>query len=197
MPKIVDHNEVRVALAEAYGRVVGAKGFGAATMRAVAREAGCSHSLPLHYFENGNALMTFAFEHQANKLADAIAKIASADEPIRTRLCNAIIFLIGNANGHSAAWRNAIDVMVKAERGSRIADIDRRTYLAVFETLQGLFVELNRQEGVDIEPKAEAALVLTSADGLALASVTLRDEVQSIALALRTRLLSGYGLESE
>ncbi|MCP3801680.1 TetR/AcrR family transcriptional regulator [Allokutzneria sp. A3M-2-11 16] len=60
MPKIVDHDQRRRELARAVWSVVRREGLGAASVRAVAREAGWSPSSVQYYFATQDELLTFA-----------------------------------------------------------------------------------------------------------------------------------------
>lgn len=72
MPKIVDHDERRRALAEAAWRVVARVGVDGATVREIARESGCSAGAISHYFATKDDILRSALEQ--------------ADEHVRQRL---------------------------------------------------------------------------------------------------------------
>ncbi|GII62281.1 TetR family transcriptional regulator [Sphaerisporangium krabiense] len=67
-----DRDIRRRQIAAALLRVAGAKGLHAATMRAVAAEAGVSLHLVQHYFETKEQLMLFALRHLAERMATRI-----------------------------------------------------------------------------------------------------------------------------
>jgi AcrR family transcriptional regulator len=62
MPKVVDHEVRRAEIAEALWRVVAREGIDAATIRAVAAEAGWSRGIVEHYFDSKDALVLYACE---------------------------------------------------------------------------------------------------------------------------------------
>lgn len=66
MPKIVDHDERRAALCLAAARLIHEKGLEAATVRAIAKAAGCSTGVLAHYFADKNDLVAhvLAFVNQ-------------------------------------------------------------------------------------------------------------------------------------
>ncbi|TLW92079.1 TetR/AcrR family transcriptional regulator [Saccharomonospora piscinae] len=70
MPRTVDHGERRAALVEALLRVVERQGLAAATMRAVAAEAGMSLRLVQYYFDTKAALLNAALEHLERRSHD-------------------------------------------------------------------------------------------------------------------------------
>ncbi len=57
MPKIVDHDERREALCLAAAKLIHEKGLEAATVRAIAKAAGCSTGVLAHYFTDKNDLV--------------------------------------------------------------------------------------------------------------------------------------------
>lgn len=73
MPKQVDHAERREAIAHALWRVVDARGWPHATLRAVADEAGVSLGQLQHYFSNRSAMLTFALDYAAEQTSLRIA----------------------------------------------------------------------------------------------------------------------------
>lgn len=82
MPKQVDHQERREAIAHALWRVVDQHGWTRATLREVAREAGVSLGQLQHYFASRAAMLTFAMEFATERTADRVAlRLATLDEP--------------------------------------------------------------------------------------------------------------------
>jgi AcrR family transcriptional regulator len=60
MPKIVDHEQRRAEIAEAFWRAVTRQGIEGATIRAVAAEAGWSRGIVEHYFADKQAMVFYA-----------------------------------------------------------------------------------------------------------------------------------------
>lgn len=82
MPKLVDHQERREAIAHALWRVVDQHGWTRATLREVAGEAGVSLGQLQHYFASRTAMLTFAMEFAADRTADRVARgLAALDQP--------------------------------------------------------------------------------------------------------------------
>lgn len=94
MPKIVDHDARRRAIAEALWRVVERDGVEAVTMRAVAREAGWSTGVVVHYFADMDALTTHSFAQVQRAMADraarAHARAATPRAGVRAALAQAL-----------------------------------------------------------------------------------------------------------
>ncbi|MGN6239819.1 MAG: TetR/AcrR family transcriptional regulator [Cellulosimicrobium cellulans] len=86
MPKLVDHQERREALARALWRVVDQHGWTKATMREVASEAGVSLGHVQHYFASRTGLLTFAMEYATEQTAGRVARgLAALDQPPHPR----------------------------------------------------------------------------------------------------------------
>ncbi|MFE5340972.1 TetR/AcrR family transcriptional regulator [Isoptericola sp. NPDC056578] len=86
MPKLVDHQERREAIAHALWRVVDRDGWTRATLRDVAREAGVSLGQLQHYFASRAAMLTFAMEFAAEQTSDRVARgLADLDRPPHPR----------------------------------------------------------------------------------------------------------------
>lgn len=67
MPKVVDHEERRRAIAEAVFRVVGDRGMEGASLREVAAEAGLSMGSVQHYFGSKDKMLLFALRHMQER----------------------------------------------------------------------------------------------------------------------------------
>lgn len=86
MPKVVDHQERREAIAHALWRVVDQHGWARATLREVAGEAGVSLGQLQHYFASRSAMLTFAMEFAAEGTADRVNRgLAALDHPPHPR----------------------------------------------------------------------------------------------------------------
>ncbi|MGW9158223.1 TetR/AcrR family transcriptional regulator [Microbacterium sp. NPDC055665] len=78
MPKQVDHGERRQQIAHALWKVVDEQGWGRATMRVVAQEAGVSLGQLQHYFSSRREMLTFARQLAAEGTADRVARASSS-----------------------------------------------------------------------------------------------------------------------
>jgi AcrR family transcriptional regulator len=84
MPKIVDHEARREAIAEALWRVAEREGPDAVSLRAVAAESGWSTGVLAHYFAGKDELDAFAFALAAERaLARARRRASRARDPLR------------------------------------------------------------------------------------------------------------------
>jgi AcrR family transcriptional regulator len=77
MARSADREQRRRDIADALLRVAGERGLHAATMRAVAAEAGVSLHLVQHYFATKEQLMSFTLRHLAELMRDRITKRAA------------------------------------------------------------------------------------------------------------------------
>ncbi|MFF4368235.1 TetR/AcrR family transcriptional regulator [Streptomyces sp. NPDC001594] len=75
MPKQVDHQERREAIARALWRVVDRRGATHLTMREVAQEAGMSLGQLQHYFTSRTAMLTFAMDFAGEQSALRVGRV--------------------------------------------------------------------------------------------------------------------------
>ncbi len=112
MPKQVDHDQRRRALAEAVFAVIGTRGFDAVSLRDVAREAGVSMGAVQHYFDSKEQMLLFALSEMRSRVLqrlttaighlknptrrettrEALRVMLPLDEPSRQEACVNIAF---------------------------------------------------------------------------------------------------------
>lgn len=76
MPKIVDHDERRRLIADAFAAVVRRDGVAAASVRAVAAEAGLSPGAMRHYFDTQIGLLRFVAEDLTERVTRRMRELA-------------------------------------------------------------------------------------------------------------------------
>ena len=82
MPKRVDHEARRRAIAEAIFEVIGSRGLEAVSLRDVAAQAGVSMGAVQHYFASKEEMLLFALGHMRDRvLARMQAELAAIAEP--------------------------------------------------------------------------------------------------------------------
>ena len=82
MPKRVDHEARRRAIAEAIFEVIGSRGLDAVSLRDVAAQAGVSMGAVQHYFASKEEMLLFALGHMRDRvLARMQAELAAIAEP--------------------------------------------------------------------------------------------------------------------
>src|SRR6201996_9364250 len=74
VPRVVDHEARRVAIAEAIFEVIGSRGLGAVSLRDVAAQAGVSMGAVQHYFDSKEQMLLFALGHMRDR---ALARMSS------------------------------------------------------------------------------------------------------------------------
>lgn len=154
MPKIVDHDERRLVLADAVLALIAREGISAVTTRAVAEESGWSTGVLNHYFRSRHELLLAALRRAGDlqgrlyreildeegtgpieKLRNITASILPLDE---RRLAMTRVFLFFYAEGAAeetargeiaaflARWRGVVhEAVVDAQRdGTVSADLD-------------------------------------------------------------------------
>lgn len=197
MPKVIDRDEARDALADAFVRVISAKGTAAVTMRDIAREAGVSQTLPLYYFDSRQALTEFAFERHADLAVAGLAAITRVKRPARDRLRTAIDWLTDRSTSSTSTWRTTIGMIVEHKEHSRIDELDRRCYNQFLELLTALLADYVDETNAKLSPDADAVLLLTCTDGLALATASLGGPAAKAHVKPLTRILfERYGLDT-
>ncbi|MGO9078364.1 MAG: TetR/AcrR family transcriptional regulator [Streptosporangiaceae bacterium] len=94
MPKQVDHQERRQTIAEAVVRLVAAKGAEAASLRAVAAEAGVSMGAVQHYFTTRDEMLLFALEYGNGVLAARAQMLLAERKPATPRETFRLLFTL-------------------------------------------------------------------------------------------------------
>lgn len=85
MPKLIDHDERRVEIAEAAWRIVRREGVAAVSVRAVAAETELATASLRRTFPTQSALLTFCFELVVERAATRIGRIAQETSQISVR----------------------------------------------------------------------------------------------------------------
>lgn len=104
VPKLVDHDERRRAIADALLRVAASRGLEAVSLRHVAAEAGATAGLVQHYFRTKDEMMIFALDVVAERVEARIA----AEEATH-----------GSASGPGAALRRMFLQMLPLDETRR------------------------------------------------------------------------------
>lgn len=95
MPKIVDHGQRRRDLLQATATVIATEGIQAATVRRIARQAGCTTGLVTHYFPGKDELVIGALRQVHGAAGDrmlAHRKRATGLQALRSVLMEALPF---------------------------------------------------------------------------------------------------------
>lgn len=165
MPRVVDHDARREALADALMRLVERDGVERVSMRAVAAEAGWSTGVLAHYFADKDALLTYAFELVAERVIARAGARAAAAGPGRA----AVRAVLAEALPADAPRRREARLwfayLERARTAPAMAAVARRRYDAWTEAL----AQALRGAGADPSGATAAAVTLLAlVDGLAV-----------------------------
>lgn len=125
MPKLVDHDERRRAIAAATWRLIAAKGIDAANMRDIATEAGYTNGALSHYFSGKDEILRTSFElvfEATNARIDARMRDAKGLAALRI-FCREIM---PTTQETLLEARIAISLFQRAMYDERMDEINRR-----------------------------------------------------------------------
>jgi AcrR family transcriptional regulator len=106
VPKLVDHDERREALAAALWRVVTREGIEAASLRRVAAEAGWSTGSLRHYFGTQSELFAFAMELVVQRVSARVAEIGGDGSPreLAARVLHEVLPMDAERRAEMQVW---------------------------------------------------------------------------------------------
>ncbi|WP_228002395.1 TetR/AcrR family transcriptional regulator [Nocardia australiensis] len=196
MPKQVDHDARRTAIAEALWRVALVRGLDRVTLREVAAEAGISLGQLQHYFGGRQELMIFAMEFMSRKNVERVTeRLILMGEGGRAARLRAIVMEMLPIDEDSRAGSSInIDFLLEAARNDVLRENVRQRTGALRELLEGQ-IALAVQAGEiasDRDPATEAGLLICLADGLRthfLLGMYTAEEVLALMEAHLARLL--------
>jgi TetR/AcrR family transcriptional regulator, transcriptional repressor of bet genes len=113
MPRQVDREERRRVIAAAVLRLVAARGVEAASLRAVAGEAGVSMGAVQHYFTTRDEMLRFALAHGNTLLAERATRLIAERKPTTPReafrlLCTLLLPLDEDSRTAARLWAGLI-----------------------------------------------------------------------------------------
>lgn len=179
MPKKIDHDVRRRAIAAALWRVMVTSGLEAVSLRQVAAEAGVSMGMLQHYFSGKEEMVLFALrsmtEHVGGRMGAALA--ALPDEPLR-RVRAVLVETLPLDDERRVEAQVAATFLAHAPVDPRVAEYLRSGYAQG----RAYLVEQLTAAGV-ADAEREASLLLAVNDGLtvhALAGHLEPDEALAI-----------------
>jgi AcrR family transcriptional regulator len=194
MVRSADRERRRHDIAEALLRVAGERGLHAATMRAVAAEAGVSLHLVQHYFQTKEHLMLYALQYLAERMAERVRKRAAVfgADPRPREVVEAILKEALPTDEQSRVFHLVYtSYAVLAVTDPALA---AHPFLAAPNALQGFVAsQLRRaqQDGTmatDLDPELEAGALLAMSAGLSAAVLAGQRDAQSAMAVLRQQL---------
>ena len=170
MPKVVDHEERRAELREAVWRLASRDGLEAVTVRGVADEAGCSTGALVHYFDDKEELLLFAFRTVADRV---MRRVAAAEEATTSPLELARAMLLEGLpldRERQAEVRVWFAFLGLALTRPALARDQRVTYRAWRDRVAERLADAQEQGLIraDVDPDTQAAALVGLVDGLAV-----------------------------
>lgn len=170
MPKRVDREARRRAIAEAIFEVIGDRGLEAVSLRDVAAQAGVSMGSVQHYFRSKEEMLQFALGHMRDRalarLQDEVGQLVEPSARQRIRAAARVMLPINEEGRQEAIVAGAFYSVATVQPAS--TELLREGYgrlLAVSrQILRGAQGEGTLAEGVD--PDSEAAMLFFMIQGL-------------------------------
>jgi AcrR family transcriptional regulator len=207
MPRTADHELRRTQIADAVHRLIAHAGFEAATMAAVAREAGFSVGLVQHYFTSKDDLLLFAYQRmttaQLARVADLTASSEADKQPIRAILLRCMPELWPLDETRRSEYRIGRTFRARALDNPTIAAVARDTAAVIRAEIARAVAngkkcgEVEASTDPDLAATELAALIDGLADDLfheperALADRTLHEAAETILEARLAQVFPG------
>jgi AcrR family transcriptional regulator len=180
MPKVVDHEKQREAVAEATWRVIGRAGLEGATFRTIAGEAGISVGALQHYFPTQDSLFIFCMELINRRSAERIAALEYPHElPFLDHLRNILDELLPIDEERVVAAKVWLAFSTKALYSPELAQLSRQmndNMRTVYELTLGLLSKFDIAKP-DMDFTAEVDRLFALIDGLSLRALIAPHEM--------------------
>lgn len=201
MPKVVDGDERRQQLTDAAARVIARSGPDAATMRAVAAEAGWTTGVLTHYFRDKHELLLATFQASLRHRRSMRPPVAEADALARLR--RSLLGALPLDDDRRRHWLVTLACCTQSPAQPELAAAQRDAYREYRDHVAGLVGELGRDDRavLDADPVDVAERLIALADGLAVQALfdaeTWPAERQRRALHDGVRATVGITLDPE
>lgn len=171
MPKIVHHDERREAIARAAWRTIARAGIEASTVRAIARDAGCSTGVLQHYFPDKDALLLHALRLVTQQTGGRMAGRAEGRRGLAALRAVLREALPVDADSR-LEWRIWLAFWGRAVHDAALAAEQRRRYVEWRGLVRGLLRDAQRRGELrrGLEPAREADALVAFVDGLGLSA---------------------------
>ena len=170
MPRQVDHEARKTAIARALWRVAEARGLDKVSLREVATEAGISLGQLQHYFANRDEMMVFAMEFMGRKNVERVAArmLELGDPSPRARLRAIAHEMLPLDDRAKAGSLMQLSFQLEAARSESLRAFAERQSAALRSVLEGTIALAIRSGDVppDRDPVEEAALLVALGQGL-------------------------------
>ncbi len=169
MPKIVDHDNRKKAIAEATWQVILEQGMKGATVRNIARKAGLSLGALRHYFSTQEELLIYAMDLVKERVAERVEKIALKNLPPKEVVLQMLLEIVPT----NETTRAEMEVWLKfvlyfLNKGNRESQND-----GVLEGIQKLLDSLDRARFLknEIDKDLETERLCALIDGLSIHAI--------------------------
>lgn len=173
MPRTADHEARRAEIAAAVHRLVAADGLDAATVAAVAREAGISVGLVQHYFRSKDDMLLFAYRQVTQAVRGRVAACIDAaraqQRTIRAIVQESLGELLPLDAGRRGEYRVTRAFLGRSLENPTLADV-ARTGAADLRDQIALAVHNGKECGEvadELDPQRAATRITALVDGLA------------------------------
>jgi AcrR family transcriptional regulator len=189
VPKRVNHDERRGAIADAVLRLATTQGLESVSLRHVAAEADVSMGAVQHYFRTKDEMLAFAFESQSERhRARILARLAAAGRPptVREIIRATMIEILPTDEPSREEWLAGIAFFIRAMSHPRMAAVVAAGGPKVIELFTDRLAAARSagELAPDIDPRREAiilwSLVESQSTAIVLGGSTPADAVETV-----------------
>lgn len=168
MPKLVDHDERRLEIANVALQLIYERGLSNTSLREIARHAGCQHTGLIHYFANKQSLLVYLFEllHErwSTEISNKVRALDTAEQALR-EVC--ISYLPGrrDADRQMGIGVFAVSLKLLAQENEKLNQLCGQFSLQFRNMLRAQMLDLPLTQA-EMDEKIE--LLALMMDGLAL-----------------------------
>ncbi|WP_346216775.1 TetR/AcrR family transcriptional regulator [Caldifermentibacillus hisashii] len=169
MPKIVDHDNRKKAIAEATWQVILEQGMKGATVRNIARKAGLSLGALRHYFSTQEELLIYAMDLVKERVSERVEKIALKNLPPKEMVLQMLLEIVPTNETTRAEMEVWLEfVLFFRNKGNRESQND-----GILEGIQKLLDSLDRAQFLkkEIDKDLETERLCALIDGLAIHAI--------------------------
>ncbi|MEN0658070.1 TetR/AcrR family transcriptional regulator [Caldifermentibacillus hisashii] len=169
MPKIVDHDNRKKAIAEATWQVILEQGMKGATVRNIARKAGLSLGALRHYFSTQEELLIYAMDLVKERVTERVEKIALKNLPPKEMVLQMLLEIVPTNETTRAEMEVWLEfVLYFRNKGNRESQND-----GILEGIQKLLDSLDRARFLknEIDKDLETERLCSLIDGLAIHAI--------------------------
>lgn len=165
-------DERREAIMVAAVRVFSKKGFAAAKISDIAREADISQGLLYHYFASKEDIHTTMIRTALTRMNEAALALAASPLPARQKIEKALVTLLGDIETHESFAQYVMliaQAMLHDAASGELQELLRAKRRIPYDVMAEIFAQGKREGSVkNHDPEEMAALFWTVVKGLAM-----------------------------